>query len=143
MTDRTKHGTTETQKNLQYKWDKIRAPLGAVQDRDLDAAENARLEIMVVFEAIADEVARMKRESQSNQRLALYGPESEGRILAALGIPDGHRCWKRLEILWEDQDKQREETAKREAEIASRQVGKRRRSQIEFISGGNSNSDST
>jgi hypothetical protein len=131
----SRHPTTDLQKDLQYKWDLIRGPLGAIHDRDIEAAENARLEIMVVFEAIADEVARIKRESRAIQRAALYGPDADGRILAALGIPDGHRCWKRLELLWEDQDKRAEETRKREADIASRQVGRRRTGRIEFDSG--------
>jgi hypothetical protein len=88
---------TDLQARLDNLFDEVRGPLGRVWESDPEAAENARCELIVIFEALADETRKMKQQAIKHERDALYGPSAPGRILACLDIPIDHRAWKRLD----------------------------------------------
>lgn len=88
---------TELALHLAHLWDEIRGPLAVSQRRDMEACEAARRELAVIFEVLVDEARALRDQSRAGQRNALYGPEASGRFLLALGIPEGHRAWRRLD----------------------------------------------
>lgn len=94
-----RHETTELQRYINGLYDQIRGPLGNTMVADPEAADMARAEISVIFEVLREEAERILAQSRARDRNALYGPGSNGRILAALGVPLDHRAWKRLDAV--------------------------------------------
>jgi hypothetical protein len=109
-----KNPKTELARHLLWLWDGIRGPLATIQDRDMEAAEAARRELSVIFECLVDEARTVQAQSRARKRSALYGPEASGRFLACLGIPEGHRAWKRLDSV---EERAHEQTAPGEIRV--------------------------
>jgi hypothetical protein len=91
-----RHERTPLAEYLNALWDDIKGSLGPMSGRDMEAAEAMRREIVVVLEVIRDECLKAQQQSRLRRRVMLYGAEARGRVLRAIGMPDGHRAWMRL-----------------------------------------------